>query len=121
MQARLLIRVPKMMSIIRSCGLHIGLALLLVLPQPATALFLSGVTANPENLESRPSEECVGGHFCATPAVRCDRRVFVPLRRSTPCPALTPSTRPSSSFGIGFIRHFGRRCDQQGAGIRCLC
>lgn len=103
--------------------MHIGLALLLILPQPAATarIVLSEITSIPENLETRPSEELLGGHHHSTETPRCRLCTYLPVRHST------GNSRASAGAAIATSNDNPRspferlRRDQLGSGVRAIC
>ena len=106
------------------CGcVHIGLALLLILPQPAAAARLMFSAANPisENLENRPSEEWHSEQRSAAEAPRCQRCVYLPVRHSHRDMRAIAQARVATALKPRSTPFPGQRRDQLGAGVKANC
>lgn len=123
MMGRLETLLREMCTVARNGCLHIGLTLLLVMPQPAATarLFLSENVSIPETLEQRPSEELLSGHHHATEAPRCRRCIYLPVPRTpghvrAAARALLETLNEVSTNPFANLRR-----DQHGAGVRSIC
>lgn len=108
---------------VRTGFLHVGLTLLLIMPQPAATASLVLRTAGsiPENLETRPSEEHLHQRQQAAEAPRCRRCIYLPVRRWPGDLRAVTQARVATSIEFCALPYPDQRRDQLGAGVRSIC